>query len=75
MKDFTPDELATFDGKEGRAAYVAYKGVVYNVTESGMWGDGDHEAMHFAGVDLTSEHDDAPHDVYITDFPEVGRLV
>jgi predicted heme/steroid binding protein len=31
--------------------------------------------MHSAGRDLTEEHDDAPHDVYVTDFPEVGRLV
>lgn len=74
MKQFTAEELATFDGKEGRAAYVAFKGVVYDVTDSAMWGDGDHEGMHFAGADLTSEHEDAPHDVYVTDFTEVGRL-
>ena len=75
MKDFTLEELATYDGKDGRPAYVAYKGVVYDVTESAMWGEGDHEGEHFAGADLTTEHDDAPHDVYITDFTEVGRLV
>jgi predicted heme/steroid binding protein len=75
MKEFTIDELAGFDGKDGRAAYVAYQGVVYDVTESAMWGEGDHEGMHFAGADLTSEHDEAPHDVYVTDFTEVGRLV
>jgi predicted heme/steroid binding protein len=39
-----------------------------------MWGDGEHEAMHDAGQDLTDAHEDAPHDVYVTDFPEVGRL-
>ncbi|MDA3937066.1 MAG: cytochrome B5 [Actinomycetota bacterium] len=75
MESFTRDELATFDGKNGKPAYVAYEGVVYDLTESAMWGDGDHEAMHFAGADLTSEHDDAPHDVYVTDFPKVGTLV
>jgi len=75
MKDFTLEELATYDGKDGRPAYVAYKGVVYDVTESAMWGEGDHEGEHFAGADLTTEHDDAPHDVYVTDFTEVGRLV
>jgi len=74
MKQFTREELATFNGKDGSPAYVAYKGVVYDVTDSAMWGDGDHEGMHFAGADLTSEHEDAPHDVYVTDFTEVGRL-
>jgi predicted heme/steroid binding protein len=75
MKEFTLDELAGFNGKDGNPAYVAYEGVVYDVTESAMWGDGDHEGAHFAGGDLTAEHGDAPHDVYVTDFTEVGRLV
>lgn len=75
MKEFTVEELAAFDGTNGKPAYVAYKGIVYDVTESALWMDGDHEGMHRAGADLTEAHNDAPHDVYITDFPEVGRLV
>jgi len=75
MRDFTADELAQFNGREGQPAYVAFQGVVYDVTESAMWGDGDHEGLHTAGADLTAEHDDAPHDVYVTDFTEVGHLV
>jgi predicted heme/steroid binding protein len=75
MQDFTADELSEYDGKGGQPAYVAYKGVVYDVTESAMWDEGDHEGLHAAGHDLTGEHEDAPHDVYVTDFPEVGRLV
>lgn len=74
MKEFTLEELAQYDGKDGRPAYVAYKGGVYDVTESAMWGGGDHEAQHVAGHDLTAEHEDAPHDVYVTDFPQVGTL-
>jgi len=31
--------------------------------------------MHAAGHDLTAEQEDAPHDVHVTDFPQVGRLV
>lgn len=75
MKEFTAEDLAAFDGRDGRPAYAAYEGVVYDVSESAMWGDGDHEGLHQAGHDLTAEHADAPHDIYVTDFPEVGRLV
>jgi predicted heme/steroid binding protein len=56
MKEFTLEELAEFDGKDGRPAYVAYEGGVYDVTESAMWGDGDHEGAHEAGRNLTEEH-------------------
>lgn len=75
MKEFTLDELAQADGKDGRPAYVAYQGTVYDVSESYMWEGGDHMGSHVAGVDLTAEHDEAPHDVYITGFPAVGKLV
>lgn len=75
MQDFTLDDLTQYNGKNGQPAYVAYKGVVYDVTESSMWGDGDHEGQHEAGQDLTVAHEDAPHEEYVVDYPEVGRLV
>ncbi len=75
MQEFTLDELARYDGKNGQPAYVAYQGTVYDVSESPMWAEGEHEGMHFAGHDLTEEQPDAPHDVYVTDYPEVGKLV
>jgi predicted heme/steroid binding protein len=74
MREFTLEELKQFDGQDGRKAYVAYKGLVYDLTESSMWALGDHEGMHFAGNDLTTEHEDAPHDEHVLDFPEVGKL-
>jgi predicted heme/steroid binding protein len=74
MADFTEAQLAEFDGRDGRPAYVAYKGVVYDVSDSAMWDEGDHLGSHSAGADLTDEHDDAPHEERIVDFPEVGRL-
>jgi predicted heme/steroid binding protein len=74
MQEFTAEELSTYDGHEGRPAYVAYQGVVYDVSDNSMWGGGDHEGVHTAGHDLTAEHDDAPHDVYVTGFPQVGTL-
>jgi predicted heme/steroid binding protein len=34
--EMTAADLARFDGREGRPAYVAYKGDIYDVSESGM---------------------------------------
>jgi predicted heme/steroid binding protein len=59
-KKFSIDELRSFDGKDGKPAYVGYKGKVYDVTGSDMWGDGDHMG-HVAGLDLTEDMDIAPH--------------
>lgn len=59
-KKFTIDELKKFNGKNSQPAYVAYKGKVYDVTDSSQWLEGDHLG-HAAGQDLTAEMDIAPH--------------
>lgn len=61
MKKITKQELQQSDGKNGKPAYFAYKGKVYEVTESSFWFDGDHMGMHEAGKDLTEELEMAPH--------------
>jgi len=60
-KAFSIEELHAFDGKEGRPAYVACKGSVYDVTESKLWKDGSHLRKHSAGNDLTEILKTAPH--------------
>ncbi|MCW4044192.1 MAG: cytochrome B5 [Candidatus Bathyarchaeota archaeon] len=60
-KKFTLEELAEYDGKNGKPAYVAYKGKVYDVSTSSFWLDGDHFGAHQAGKDLTEELEMAPH--------------
>ena len=75
MIEITLDELKKYNGKNGERAYVAYQGIIYDMTDNPMWDDGEHEAMHDAGLDLTAAHDDAPHDAYVTDFPQAGRLI
>ncbi len=73
---FTRERLAEFDGKDGRRAYVAHAGKVYDVTDSVMWDMGDHQDEHSAGKDLTAEMDEAPHfPDELERFPIVGRLV
>jgi predicted heme/steroid binding protein len=60
-RTFTLDELKKHDGKDGRPAYIAYKGKVYDVTEDYVWIGGEHLGEHSAGQDLTKYMDDAPH--------------
>lgn len=72
---FTRESLTEFDGTQGRPAYVAYQGKVYDVSESALWADGDHWAEHQAGADLTAEIGDAPHSAEeLENFPIVGTL-
>jgi len=60
-KKFTLEELKQYDGRNGRPAYIAYKGKVYDVTESILWIGGDHQGQHEAGKDITDEMKFAPH--------------
>jgi len=60
-KTITLEELARFDGKDGRRAYIAFQGKVYDVTDSALWQGGEHPPGHAAGRDLSGEMDEAPH--------------
>jgi predicted heme/steroid binding protein/uncharacterized membrane protein len=74
-KTYTLTELATYDGKEGRAAYVAFKGKVYDASTSGRWKDGLHGLKHQAGKDLTEAFLQAPHgEEVFNKLPIVGSL-
>ena len=61
QKQVTKQELEENNGKDGKPAYFAYKGKVYDVTQSSFWIDGDHIGMHQAGRDLSEELEMAPH--------------
>lgn len=60
-QELTLEELRNFDGKEGRPAYIALKGKIYDVTDSSLWKDGSHARKHLAGNDLTDAIPIAPH--------------
>ncbi len=75
-QDLTEEELSQFDGKEGRAAYVAYKGNIYDVSGGKLWRNGEHARKHLAGMDLTEALKQAPHgEEKITGMPGVGKLL
>jgi predicted heme/steroid binding protein/uncharacterized membrane protein len=72
----TPDGLCQFDGKDGRAAYIAYKGIIYDVTKSRLWKNGMHVMKHAAGNDLTDMLKNAPHaEDKVLGLPSVGKLI
>lgn len=72
---FTLRELADFDGKDGRPAYIAYKGKVYDVGGAPLWAEGKHQMEHQAGRDLTEDLARAPHgEDALASLPVVGEL-
>ena len=76
QRKISRDELAQNNGKEGKPAYIAFKGVVYEVSESAFWMEGDHMGAHGAGKDLTEEIELAPHrEETLQKVKQVGVLV
>jgi predicted heme/steroid binding protein len=75
MKRFSKEELARYNGKNGAPAYIAYKGKVYDASNSFQWKNGRHQVLHNAGEDLTGGLEHAPHDVELLErFPVIGTL-
>jgi predicted heme/steroid binding protein len=73
-KVFSREDLARCDGKDGRPAYTAYLGKVYDLTGIREGEHGDHYGHPF-GVDLTDAMDDAPHaDTLLFEWPVAGVL-
>lgn len=67
-------QLALRNGQDKEQVWVAYKGVIYNVTKSRLWRNGKHYE-HWAGQDLTEELKDAPHSATVFDkFDIIGYL-
>jgi len=58
-------ELKHNTGERGTRLWIAYNGIVYDVTECPKWRTGLHELLHFAGHDLTSEFPEAPHKIEV----------
>jgi predicted heme/steroid binding protein len=77
-RTFTERELQKYDGTRGQRIYIAYDGIVYDVTEAALWRTGQHQDLHFSGVDLTRSLRKAPHGAEVFSRPGVkpiGRLI
>ena len=75
MKKFTRAELTQYNGTDGTRLYIAYKGKVYDVSNSFLWKGGKHQALHHAGEDLTEALREAPHgEDLLQRVPVIGDL-
>lgn len=73
-KTFTLEELKQFDGQDGRPAYAAVDGVVYDLSNVGPWAGGKHHGNH-AGLDLSEAITHSPHGkAVLAKLPVVGKL-
>lgn len=71
----TLEELKQYDGRDGRSAFIAFRGKIYDVSDSPLWQGGEHEGMHRAGQDLTAMLAEAPHgEEVFARYPVVGTL-
>jgi predicted heme/steroid binding protein/uncharacterized membrane protein len=76
LGDMTSEQLALCDGQDGRPACFAYKGKIYDASNSPMWKGGQHMQRHSAGGDLTVALGQAPHgEDRIMRLSEVGSLL
>lgn len=74
LKTYLHSQLALRNGVDKEEVWVAYKGLIYDVTISKLWRTGKHYE-HWAGQDLTKELKDAPHTANVFDkFEVVGIL-
>ena len=75
MQEFDIAELENYDGNNGKPVYVAYKGKVYDISDSKLWRNGLHMKRHHAGQDMTADIQGAPHEPDVLErFPQVGTL-
>lgn len=75
QREITRAQLALRNGQDKPEIWIAYKGLVYEVTASRLWRNGKHYE-HWAGQDLTDELKDAPHTEQVFEkFTPIGVLV
>jgi predicted heme/steroid binding protein len=75
IPSYTRNQLALRNGEDREEIWIAYKGLIYDVSGSRLWQRGKHYE-HWAGQDLTDELPDAPHTETVFDkFEVIGILL
>lgn len=77
-RTLTESQLRLYNGEDHERMYVAYAGIVYDVTDCPRWRRGKHVGQHFPGQEMTIElNEGAPHAGGVFSHPCVkiiGRL-
>lgn len=75
MITLTLEELAQYNGKDGKPVYVAVNGLVYDMTGIETWKSGKHKGNK-AGTDLSKKIKSSPHGIAVLKkLKVVGKLV
>ncbi|MEO8795188.1 MAG: cytochrome b5 domain-containing protein [Daejeonella sp.] len=75
IPEYKKSQLALRNGQDKPEVWVAYRGLIYDVSTSRLWKRGMHYE-HWAGQDLTDELKDAPHtNAVFEKFKVVGKLI
>ena len=75
LPEYTIAQLALRNGQDKKEIWIAYSGLIYEVSASRLWLNGKHYE-HWAGQDLTDELPDAPHTGQVFEkFKVIGKLI
>lgn len=74
--ELTLEELSNYNGKDGKPAYIAVQGFIYDVTNSSLWRNGQHNGFE-AGQDLTDIIiNQSPHGLStLSRVPKIGIII
>lgn len=70
----TEEMLSSKDGKDGRPAWVAINGQVFDVSQSRLWKNGEHMKRHLAGLDLSDQIKASPHGLEVLGRESVKKI-
>jgi predicted heme/steroid binding protein len=68
--------LAYYDGTNGKPAWIAVYGNLYDVTNETAWKNGVHRGLHLGGKDASSAFDSSPHSQsLLNSLTHIGYLI